>query len=102
MSGGHFNYDQYRLLYMADDIEDIILNNDNEEKDQWGDGIGRGYSPDVVERLKKGVRILRQAFVYAHRIDWLLSGNDGEERFIRRLNEELQGQGRVQREGEQR
>jgi hypothetical protein len=93
MSGGHFNYDQYRLLGMADDIESIILNNDNEEKDQWGDRIGRGYSPDVVERLKEGVRILRQAYVYAHRIDWLLSGDDGEEWFIRRLNEELQGQG---------
>jgi hypothetical protein len=93
MSGGHFNYGQYRLLDMADDIESIILNNDNEEKDQWGDRIGRGYPPDVVERLKKGVRILRQAYVYVHRIDWLLSGDDGEGAFIRRLSEELQRQG---------
>jgi hypothetical protein len=29
------------------------------------------------------------AQVYAHRVDWLLSGDDGEESFLRRLAEDL-------------
>lgn len=37
MSGGHFNYDQYRIGQMADEVEQLILNNDNPETNEWGD-----------------------------------------------------------------
>ena len=40
--------------------------------------------------MKKGYWILRKAAIYAQRIDWLLSGDDGEESFIRRLYDELE------------
>ena len=33
--------------------------------------------------------ILKKAYVYAQRIDWLLSDDDGEESFHKRLKEEL-------------
>jgi len=33
--------------------------------------------------------VLRKAAIYAQRIDWLLSGDDGEESFLERLKEEL-------------
>ena len=36
MSGGHFNYTQYQLTQIADDIEQLIVDNDNEEKNEWG------------------------------------------------------------------
>jgi hypothetical protein len=32
---------------------------------------------------------LKAGYIYAHRIDWLLSGDDGEESFNKRLTEEL-------------
>lgn len=32
---------------------------------------------------------MKQAEVYAQRIDWLLSGDDGEESFHERLKEDL-------------
>ena len=32
MSGGHFDYKQYEIENIADEIEQIILNNDSEEK----------------------------------------------------------------------
>jgi hypothetical protein len=35
------------------------------------------------------MKVLRVAAVYAQRIDWLLSGDDGEESFLKRLKEEL-------------
>jgi len=34
--------------------------------------------------------ILRQAHVYAQRIDWLVSGDDGEDSFHRRLKHDLE------------
>jgi len=35
------------------------------------------------------MKVLKVASVYAQRIDWLLSGDDGEESFLKRLKEEL-------------
>lgn len=39
--------------------------------------------------MKEAVKQLRIATVYAHRIDFFLSGDNGEESFITRLAEEL-------------
>ena len=48
------------------------------------------FSPDeVIEEFKKGLSYLQIAYVYAQRIDWLVSGDDGEESFITRLNDDL-------------
>jgi hypothetical protein len=48
------------------------------------------YSDDVIEEFKKGLGVLRKAQVYAQRIDWLISGDDGEESFHKRLKEDLE------------
>ena len=89
MSGGHFDYDQYRIGQIADSIQTLINSNDSEERDRWGDRFGRGYKPEVIARFREAVVALRRAEVYAQRIDWLVSGDDGEESFLRRLAEDL-------------
>ena len=43
----------------------------------------------MIEKFKEGLKILRQAEVYAHRIDWLISGDDGEDNFLERLKQDL-------------
>ena len=68
----------------------LIINNRNTVKDQWGQSIGHFYKPEVIERLTMAVRILRHAQVYAHRADWLLSCDDGEDSFLCRLAEDLE------------
>jgi hypothetical protein len=85
MSGGHFNYKQHHLLDMADSIGSAILNNDSTEKNEWGDNIGSHYSPETIAEFEKAVKALKMAYVYAQRIDWLLSGDDGEDSFHKRL-----------------
>lgn len=75
MSGGHFEYRQYVIGEIADDVERLI-----------GEGE---YSPEVIARFKNGVDALRMASIYAQRIDWLVIGDDSEESFIRRLSEDL-------------
>jgi hypothetical protein len=89
MSGGHFNYRQHTLLDMADSIGSAILNNDSTEKDEWGYNIGRHYSPETIAEFEVAVKALKLAYVYAQRIDWLLSCDDGEDSFHNRLQAQL-------------
>lgn len=103
MSGGHFDYDQYKIGYMADSIEkEIRLNGKKKERDEfqsWEDEeyikrwpeteYHRKYEERTIKRFKEAIRYLRMAEIYAHRVDWFLSGDDGEESFHRRLEEEL-------------
>jgi len=90
MSGGHFQYKQWEIDNIADEVEQLILTNDSEEKDEWGDRKGYHYSPETIEEFKKGLVLLRQAYVYAQRIDWLVSADDGEDSFHNRLKFELE------------
>ena len=103
MSGGAFDYKQHYISYIRTDIEDVILKNrkekDKEDLERWDydeDGNIRpeckyyyDYSDETIERFKEAVEILKKAEIYAQRIDYLLSYDDGEETFHIRLNEEL-------------
>lgn len=90
MSGGYFQYDQDRIGRIAEGVQTLIENNDSTEPNRWGDPIGHSYPPLVIARFREAVSALRRAEVYARRIDWLLSGDDGEGSFLRRLAEELE------------
>lgn len=105
MSGGAFDYNQYKIGYIADQIENEIEKSGRAKtKDElkydfrypsWYERYPEDlnhyqYPDDVLDEFKKAVKVLRTAEVYAHRIDWLLSGDDGEESFISRLKEGLE------------
>jgi hypothetical protein len=47
------------------------------------------YPDEVIEKMKEGIEVLKRAQIYAQRIDWLLSGDDGEESFLKRLEKDL-------------
>ena len=92
MSGGHFNYGQTYMADIADKIDELIINNGKEDviTDNYFEcEYYYNYSPETIELFKEGIIALRKAFVYAQRIDWLVSGDDGEETFAKRLKEEL-------------
>jgi len=89
MSGGHFQYQQYKIQSIAEDIEALINTNDCNDKNQWGDVIGNHYSRETMREFDKAVELLKQAHVYVQRIDWLVSGDDGEDSFHSRLKSEL-------------
>ena len=105
MSGGAFNYDQYKIGYMVDQIEETVgkngvektpedLKNEGWRDPDWykkypEDLFHYKYPDEVIEKMKEGIEVLKRAQIYAQRIDWLLSGDDGEESFLRRLQEEL-------------
>lgn len=106
MSGGAFNYDQYKIGYIADKIEQEILNSGKEktkkelDEERWRDPdwyekypedkFHYKYPDEIIQTFKDAVRALRVAQIYAHRVDWYLSGDDGEESFLERLKEDLE------------
>ena len=89
MSGGHFEYQQYRLHDIASQIKELIESNDDESLNEWGYRRGHGYSAETIEKFKTAVDTLRKAAIMAQRVDWLVSGDDGEDSFHRRWDEEL-------------
>ena len=85
MSGGHFNYNQHHLREIADEILEIIDN----ENELLIAGHESHYSPKTLAKFSKAERLLRKAEIYVQRIDWLLSGDDGEDNFHERLRADL-------------
>jgi hypothetical protein len=96
MSGGHFGYGQGNIKNIIEKIEKAIEQNGRQI--EYEPGINRGeweleyhyeYPKDIIDEFKKGLYILKQAYIYTQRIDWLLSGDDGEDSFRKRLKEDL-------------
>ncbi len=87
MSGGAFDYDQHRIRTIWETIQSIIKN--NKKKDNFG--YASNYSKKTLAEFERAISILKIAEVYAQRIDWLISGDDGEETFAERLAEDLAG-----------
>jgi len=105
MSGGHWEYIQYRLTDVAEDIDKLIekngkLKSEEELKenswhdDDWynkypEDRYYYEYSQEAIEQFKAALMMIKIAQIYMQRMDWLLSGDDGEESFLRRIDEDL-------------
>jgi len=89
MSGGHFDYNQYKIGYIVDEVEQMIYANESQELDEWGDRKGYGFSTETMVEFKKALYYLKMAQIYAQRIDWLVSGDDNEDSFHKRLAKDL-------------
>jgi len=79
MSGGHFDYNQYRIEEIADDIDRLIRTNNSR----------RDYPPDILNKFREAEHTLRQAADMVQRVDWLVSCDDGEESFRSRWAKEV-------------
>jgi len=105
MSGGAFEYIQSRLEWdVIEEIKKIVEKNGKEipikDRLSWNnpeyyekypeEKLYSNYKEEVINELKNGIEAVRKAYVYIQRIDWLLSGDDGEESFIERLKEDLE------------
>ena len=78
MSGGYFDYNQYRINDIADQIERVIANNKF------------NFPDSVMIQFREALYYLNLASIYTQRIDWLLSGDDSIETFLHRLREEVE------------
>lgn len=102
MSGGAFEYKQYHIREIHETIQSQLermgkpkskenLWNDNEYYEKYPEELNwANESDEVISAYKTAIDLLKKAEVYAQRIDWYISGDDGEESFLRRLKEDLE------------
>jgi hypothetical protein len=77
MSGGHFDYIQCSLDIVIGCIEAEIDNNQH-------------FTAKTIKKFKEGLKAVQLARIYIHRMDLLLSADDGEDSFHRRLKSDLE------------
>jgi hypothetical protein len=77
MSGGYFDYQQYRLHDMAESICEVLNEPPGPDDYVWSDKTRKVF--------KNAIYALEIAEIYMQRIDWLLSSDDSEETFHKRL-----------------
>jgi hypothetical protein len=76
MSGGYWDYSQMRLRDMADSLEAAKTEPTLREH-------------RITHELERCINHLRLAEIYMQRLDWLVSGDDSQRDFIKRLREDL-------------
>lgn len=111
MSGGHFEYRQHQIAMIIDELQEVIDKNKVERTEEelrqeywYSDDMKEyyekhpdqklyyNYSDETMEEFKRGLLYLKLAHIYTQRIDWLLSGDDSEESFHKRLKEEMENE----------
>ena len=102
MSGGFFDYKQWHIDNIADQIEqEVIMSGKPIPKSRWDyfereeynethkQPMNYAFPEKVLRRMEEAIYALRRAAIYAQRTDYLISGDDGEECFMERLKKEL-------------
>ena len=90
MSGGHFgDYDYYKVDQFADELEVEIENNGKakENSGYYGEKWYPNHDPDVIDVLREQIPKLRKAAEIMRHIDYLYSGDIGDDGFLLRVKE---------------
>ena len=86
MSGGHFNDNEYiyhQVSQFAYELEVEIQNNNKPDED----GYAKDYAPEVIEYLEEQVHFIHKMADIMRHIDFLYSGDHGEDSFMSRVQE---------------
>ena len=107
MSGGYFDYKQHTFEYeVVDRLKEIIQEfkdakasipkqDSKEDNGLFSSSYSetdfyKDLSDETLKEFENGLRYCQLAVIYAQRIDYLLSGDDGEETFHERLKKEIE------------
>ena len=94
MSGGHFDYVQHKVGDVYEEVQQMAKDKGvysiewADSSWEYGDRVLQPFQADTVKRLARASEVLLAASKMIQRIDWFLSGDDGEESFNRRWVEE--------------
>lgn len=105
MSGGSMDYIYGIINQAADHIQNKLANVELKRKSKRFCDVYEDYkkehpelaylqSPEaltdaVIKRLRDALVCARKAAIYAERVEWLTSGDDGYENFCMRLDKQL-------------
>jgi hypothetical protein len=80
MSGGSFDYAFGKLEMFADELETKL---DTTSENYWD----HGFSPDIIAEMRRVVAEARSFARVMHAVEWLWSGDTGEDSFKREMME---------------
>ena len=80
MSGGYFEYQQYHIQDIVGKLKETKVKVDNDEEYYQYD-----RKLELLQEISNGLDYLNLAGIYTQRLDWLFSGDDGEDSFFERL-----------------
>ena len=84
MSGGHFgDYDYYKVAQFADELEVEIQNNNKPDEYEYAPN----FSPETIKYLRKQLLKMRKMAEIMRHIDYLYSGDHGDDTFMERVKE---------------
>lgn len=83
MSGGAFDYNCFKISQFAEELKNKIDENDVE--DEYG--YVNHFNKETIEKLNQCQRIIELAGQLAHDIEWLYSGDIGEDTFFKRIKD---------------
>lgn len=95
MSGGCMDYAFSRIYQAAMDVKEYLYESEKSHPSDYEFDSGRAHmSPEdlrkkVIQYMMNAYVALRVAEVYARRVEWLKSGDDGYDSFIERIDEDL-------------
>ena len=105
MSGGSMDYAYWRIQDAAKHIQHELANAELCRRNKRFYDVSKRYQeehPDVdylkspealtdavIKRLRDALVCVRNASIYAERVEWLTSGDDGYENFCMRTDEQL-------------
>lgn len=84
MSGGYFDYVQHQLTEVAEKLKERIENEGDADEYHHEE-----YSEETIDHFKVAYALILASGIYVQRIDRLLSGDDGEETFLKRIDHDL-------------
>ena len=92
MSGGHFGncgYDYYKVAQFADELEEEILRNGKKRDDTGYYGIDYypTFDDEAIEYMKAQLPKMRKMAEIMRHIDYLYSGDHGDDSFMERVKE---------------
>ncbi len=87
MSGGHFDYIQVRIENAANQVQEYINRCESSETDEYG--YKPEFAADIIAKFRECESRLRRAAALLNCVDYLASGNIGEETFRKRWAEAL-------------
>lgn len=102
MSGGHFDYLEYQVLRLADEIEGEFINDGKYEAEDYGNSPVRGKYPmieldrlegadpqereSILNEVRSLVDDLKKCSARAKELDYFLSGDTGIKSYLTRLS----------------
>lgn len=84
MSGGFFDYQQYKIKYLAENIEDLVKELNEEDRH-----IYLKRKQELQKYLEEAIFMLEKAYLIVNNVDYLMADDTSEASCLSRIEKDL-------------